>query len=169
MNSRPTPCLLAAGTALALLFGAGCAATSETSRDQADDEAGASEKVNIGYGSQKPEDVTGSVERATTKDFGNRDVGTVEELIEGQFPGVTLQRNPGGGVRINIQGATSFHGSTEPLYVVDGMSIMPGPNGTLSFLNTKDIQSIEVLKGASASVYGSRGANGVILITTKRP
>lgn len=88
----------------------------------------------------------------------------------GRFPGVWVTRTPDGGIAIRIRGATSFRGGTEPLYVLDGIPIQPGPGGGLSGINPYDIASIEVLKdAASTAMYGVRGANGVIVIKTKRP
>src|SRR6266480_1019467 len=77
---------------------------------------------------------------------------------------------PGGGIAVQIRGPTSLSLSNAPLYVVDGVPIKPGPNGTLSWINPNDIASIEVVKDpAGTAMYGVRGANGVIIITTKRP
>ena len=76
---------------------------------------------------------------------------------------------PGGGIAVRIRGASSFNGSNEPLYVLDGFPMTPGPGGALTGINPYDIASIDVLKdAASTAIYGSRGANGVILIETKR-
>lgn len=86
-----------------------------------------------------------------------------------RFPGVWITRSADGGIAVRIRGATSVHGSNAPLYVLDGIAMQPGPNGSLSGVNPYDIESIEVLKdAASTSMYGSRGANGVIVIRTKR-
>lgn len=88
----------------------------------------------------------------------------------GRVPGVLVERAPGGGVAIRIRGAASFYASTQPLYVLDGAAIDPGPNGALTGLNPHDIATIQVLKDpADTAIYGVRGANGVIVITTKRP
>lgn len=87
-----------------------------------------------------------------------------------RFPGVVVTRAPDGGLSVRIRGTTSIHGSNEPLYVIDGMAIRPGPGGSLEGINPYDIESIEVLKdAASTTMYGMRGANGVIVIKTKRP
>lgn len=95
---------------------------------------------------------------------------TIANLFEGRFPGVTVQSAPGGGLHIRIRGGnTSFSGSDEPLYVVDDVPLSPGSGGIV-FLNPYDIQKIEVLKNpADVGIYGVRGGNGVIKITTKRP
>ena len=86
-----------------------------------------------------------------------------------KVPGVWITRTPDGGIAIRIRGTTSLNASNAPLYVVDGMAIQAGPNGSLTGINPYDIETIEVLKdAASTSMYGSRGANGVIIIKTKR-
>jgi TonB-dependent SusC/RagA subfamily outer membrane receptor len=87
-----------------------------------------------------------------------------------RIPGVEVSRADGGGVSIRIRGAASFYGNTQPLYVLDGVEITPGPGGSLIGLNPHDIETIKVLKDpADAALYGVRGGNGVIVITTKRP
>lgn len=92
-----------------------------------------------------------------------------EKALQGRFPGVDVSQGNDGGLVIRIRGATGFGGNNDPLYVVDGMAITPGPGGSLSGFTAEDIASIKVLKDpASLSMYGSRGANGVILITTKK-
>jgi TonB-dependent SusC/RagA subfamily outer membrane receptor len=92
----------------------------------------------------------------------------VEEILAGRFPGVTVSRVASGGISVRIRGRTSIVGSNEPLYVIDGMTIEPGPDGALLGINPEDIASIKVLKDvASTAFYGVRGANGVIVITLK--
>ena len=92
----------------------------------------------------------------------------VEELMTNKFPGVVITRTADGGLSIRIRGATSMQGSNEPLYIIDGTPVQPGPNGGLSGISTNDIASIQVLKDATATtMYGVRGANGVIVIKTK--
>lgn len=128
------------------------------------------EVVLIGYGEVKKSDLTGSV--ATVKgDNLNRTVSSsVDQLLQGKAAGVqviTSSGEPGAGATIRIRGLSSFNGSNSPLMVVDGFPW--GDAGNLKQINPEDIESIEVLKDASASaIYGSRGANGVILITTKK-
>ncbi len=81
-----------------------------------------------------------------------------------------MTRSADGSIAIRIRGVTSIHGGNEPLYVIDGLPIQPGPGGSLAGINPYDIESIEVLKDpASTTMYGVRGANGVIVITTKQP
>jgi TonB-dependent SusC/RagA subfamily outer membrane receptor len=104
---------------------------------------------------------------ATARDWEGRNVARVEELFVGRFPGVQVYQ-AAGGIQVRIRGGTSLRGSNEPLYVVDGFPYEAGPNGLLS-LNPSDIAKIEVLKDAGQiAEYGSRGANGVVRITTKR-
>lgn len=109
-------------------------------------------------------------ERSTTDSvIGDAPVARAEELLEGRFPGVVLSRLPNGGLSVRIRGTNSVLGSNEPLYVVDGMAIEPGPGGALLGINPGDIEKITVLKDVgSTAFYGVRGANGVVVITTKR-
>nr|WKN34056.1 TonB-dependent receptor [Tunicatimonas sp. TK19036] len=134
-----------------------------------------SEVVVIGYGSQKKSDVTGSVSSVEPKDFENEPIANVTQGLQGKVAGVNVTSGsgaPGGNMIVRIRGNNSVIGSNDPLYVVDGVPIQGGNNGStnlLSTLNPGDIASIEVLKDASATaIYGSRGSNGVILITTKQ-
>ncbi len=95
---------------------------------------------------------------------------SIVRVLEGRVAGVTVEPAAGGGIAVRIRGASSFYGGNEPLYLVDGVPFTPGPNGALTGLNPHDIESIEVLKNpADTGIYGMRGANGVILIKTKRP
>lgn len=107
---------------------------------------------------------------ADSTTLANVDGKSMEDLFVGRFPGVTVSRTNGGGLQIRIRGgANSFYGSSEPLYVVDDTPLPPGSGGIV-FLSVNDIQKIEVLKNpADVALYGIRGGNGVIKITTKRP
>lgn len=128
------------------------------------------EKVKVGYGEQSREQVGGAVQSATAEELSNVKATRVEQLLEGRFPGVHVIRTPGGGFSIRIRGVNSVLGDTEPLYVVDGIAVNVEPGRGLDWLNPADIARIDVLKDvAETSIYGVRGANGVILITTKRP
>jgi TonB-dependent SusC/RagA subfamily outer membrane receptor len=89
-----------------------------------------------------------------------------EELLDGKFPGVRVSRGPGGEFVVRIRGAGSFQGAGEPLFLLDGMAI---PGSALRSINPADVAKIQVIKDGSAAFYGSRGANGVILISTTRP
>jgi TonB-dependent starch-binding outer membrane protein SusC len=92
-----------------------------------------------------------------------------EELLAGRFPGVEVYAAPGGGTIVRIRGNSTLYGDNQPLYVIDGQTIDAGPGGALMGINPLDIEKIEVLKDiGSTAAYGSRGANGVILIRTKR-
>jgi len=144
------------------------------------------ELVVVGYGTQRKSDLTGSVSSVTSDDF-NKGVNTsVDQLLQGKVAGarvVETTGEPGGGLAINIRGASSVNAGTGPLYVIDGLPIdnssaqagsgagfvgSRAGRSELSSINPDDIQSIEILKDASATaIYGSRGANGVVLITTK--
>ena len=143
------------------------------------------EVVVIGYGTRKVKDLTGSVASLTTKEFNKGVIATPEQLIAGRTPGVTITPSsgePGAASTINIRGTSSIRGNNDPLYVVDGVPLDGGgtsgsssgvegvstPKNPLVFLNPNDIESISILKDASsAAIYGSRGANGVVIITTK--
>lgn len=105
---------------------------------------------------------------ATSDQWSGQNAAQAEELFAGRFSGVQVFRIQGG-VAVRIRGSTSLMGSNEPLYVIDGMTIEPGEGGALVGINPADIAKIEVLKDiGSTSLYGGRGANGVIVITTKR-
>jgi TonB-dependent SusC/RagA subfamily outer membrane receptor len=115
-----------------------------------------------------PAVAAGPTDSVSAADVGDQRVVRAEEMIRGRFAGVEVIALPGGGISVRIRGATSFNASTEPLYVVDGVTVTPEPGGALKWLAPRDIQRIEVLKDpASTAFYGSRGANGVIVVTTK--
>jgi TonB-dependent SusC/RagA subfamily outer membrane receptor len=104
----------------------------------------------------------------TSDDPGRVPDEPIEKQLAARVPGVIVNRTSDGGIAIRLRGATSILGSNAPLYIVDGLPIEPGPNGSLTGINPMDIASIEVLKDATAtSMYGVRGANGVIIIKTK--
>jgi TonB-dependent SusC/RagA subfamily outer membrane receptor len=126
------------------------------------------EVVVVGYGVQKKSDVTGALTQVSSKELTTRPVINAFEALQGKAAGVdiTTSERPGTLGSIKIRGTRSLDASKDPLYVVDGV---PLQNGDMSNLNPRDIESINVLKDASSTaIYGSRGANGVILITTKR-
>lgn len=105
----------------------------------------------------------------TAEDISRTSGESVEEVLKGRVAGVTVARAPDGGIAVRIRGATSLFGSADPLYVLDGLPIEAGPGGSLVGIDVYDIESIRVLKDpAETAMYGMRGANGVILITTKR-
>ena len=143
------------------------------------------EVVVIGYGSVKRQNLVGAMSTAKEEDLITNPQGDVLSALQGQVSGVQIissSGSPGAGFEVVIRGASSITGGTTPLYIVDGVQIeADGSNivspendqvmqiGALSFLNPNDIESINVLKDASATaIYGSRGANGVVIITTKK-
>lgn len=104
----------------------------------------------------------------TSEDIQRAPGQSVEEILKGRVAGVTVTQVDGG-LAVRIRGSTSIYGNNEPLYVLDGIAIQPGPGGTLAGISPYDIESIEVLKDpADTALYGMRGANGVIIIKTKR-
>ena len=132
----------------------------------AEDAIGLEEVVAIGYGVARKSDVTGAVSSVKADEFVKRPVTRFEQALQGTTPGVSVisgSGNPGKGLSVKIRGANSITGGTEPLYVIDG-----NIGGDINSLNPNDIASVEVLKDASSTaIYGSRGTNGVVLITTK--
>jgi TonB-dependent starch-binding outer membrane protein SusC len=134
--------------------------------------------VAIGYGEQQKRNLTGAVAKVDEAQFNTGRIVSPQELIAAKVSGVQVVDNnePGGGLNIRIRGATSINASSEPLYVIDGQPIGFGSGGginagrdALNFLNPNDIESITVLKDASAAaIYGANAANGVVLIQTKR-
>ena len=147
------------------------------------------EVVVVGYGTVLKRDLTGSVASIKIEDEVSRQAATVDQLLQGRAAGVQVTQNaanPNSGVSVRIRGASSLRGNNEPLYVVDGVIISSAaedvasvdgsgqgntgqdPQSGLNGINPRDIERIEILKDASATaIYGSRGANGVVLITTK--
>jgi len=111
---------------------------------------------------------TSAVSTLDGKDLEGRTATTFEELLEGQVAGVQIVRPAGGGIALRIRGAGSINGDNEPLYVIDGMPVYVAAGRGIYWLSPGDIQQIDILKDAGAtSIYGMRGANGVVLITTK--
>ncbi|AUP77420.1 TonB-dependent receptor [Flavivirga eckloniae] len=148
------------------------------------------EIVVVGYGGVKRSDLTGSVSSVTQKDIQEIPTNTISNLLQGRAAGVQVTTGdgaPGGGINIRIRGNSTITGSTEPLYIIDGFPVNSDNDdlyvgggfneggddnkvraNALSFINPADIESIEILKDAAATaIYGSRGSNGVVLITTK--
>ncbi|TNJ44979.1 TonB-dependent receptor [Tamlana fucoidanivorans] len=127
------------------------------------------EVVVIGYGTQRKSDLTGSVSSVSSEDITALPVSRVDQALQGRATGVQVTQTsgaPGAGTVIRVRGGNSITGSNEPLWVIDG--IVVGTNFNLNNINSNDIQSIEILKDASSiAIYGSRGANGVVLVTTK--
>ena len=144
------------------------------------------EVVVVGYGTVLKRDLTGSVSSVKITDDVSRAAATVDQLLQGRAAGVQVTQNaanPNSGVSVRIRGTNSLRGNNEPLYVIDGVIISSAgedvnavgtgntgqdPQSGLNGINPRDIERIEILKDASATaIYGSRGANGVVLITTK--
>jgi TonB-linked SusC/RagA family outer membrane protein len=151
----------------------------------AEDAAVLDEVVVIGYGTTTVRDATGSVASVKAEDFNGGIISSPEQLIQGKTAGVQISSSsgePGAGMAIRIRGTASVRSNNNPLFVVDGVPLSDGgapggsdlgfgagaPRNPLSFLNPSDIESVSILKDASATaIYGSRGANGVVIITTK--
>ena len=135
------------------------------------DAAALDEVVLVGYGTQKKGEVTGAIETVTAEQLSIVQVSSSIEAIKGQIAGVDVQSTggrPGQNPTVRIRGRRSISASNDPLYVVDGIPLIDGPN-SMADINPDDIASMQVLKDAAATaVYGSRGANGVILVSTNR-
>jgi TonB-linked SusC/RagA family outer membrane protein len=151
--------------------------------------AGLDEVVVVGYGTQRKSDFTGALSSLKSDDLNPGTNVSVDQLLVGRAAGVQISQTsaePGGGISIRVRGASSISAGNEPLYVIDGfpidnsqglsgsdpntgMGTNVNPRNPLNTLNPQDVESIEILKDASATaIYGSRGANGVVLITTKK-
>lgn len=145
---------------------------------------GGEDVVVIGYGTTTARDLTGSISSISSADWEESSISTPDQVLQGRISGVKVSTNshePGGGISVNIRGTASLNAGGSPLYVIDGMPIStnvetgPGDGGTtgssanpLNSIDPSSIASIDVLKDASATaIYGSRAANGVVLITTK--
>lgn len=139
-----------------------------------------SEVVVVGYGTQNKRDLTGAVSKISAKEIENQPVASFESAIQGKTPGVVIESGSGKvgqGIKVRIRGTSSISAESQPLYVVDGMPVNSlsktdvnnDPTNPMADINPNDIESIDVLKDASATaIYGARGSNGVILITTKK-
>lgn len=126
------------------------------------------EVVVVGYGTVKKSDLTGAVSGVSNRQYKNQPVQRVENILQGRTPGVEVTATsgmPGASMKVRVRGTTSINKSSDPLYVIDGIISSSGLDG----INPSDIQSMEILKDTSSTaIYGSRGSNGVILITTKQ-
>ena len=131
-----------------------------------DDTESLDEVVVIGYGTQKKRDVTTAISSVSTEDIEKLPITSAAQVMQGKAAGVTVVKpngQPGAGMVVRVRGTTSMNASNDPLYVVDGV-----PMTNIDFLAPNDIESMQILKDASsAAIYGSRAANGVIMITTK--
>ncbi|MET0242656.1 MAG: SusC/RagA family TonB-linked outer membrane protein, partial [Flavitalea sp.] len=136
------------------------------------------EVVVTGYSVQKKREITGATSSVRAKEIEHMPVQSFDKAIQGRMAGVQVQNNngtPGGGVTIRIRGTGSINADNSPLYIVDGVQMTGGTltrsiptSNTLAGLNPNDIESIDVLKDASAAIYGAQAANGVVIITTKK-
>src|SRR3546814_785158 len=141
--------------------------------------------VVVGYGTQERKDLTGSISSVSADEIKNQPMVSIDQMLQGKAAGVQIGQSsgaPGGRVNIRIRGASSINAGNEPLFVIDGIPVYnsskdPGgtsydtftPTNALASINPNDIESVEILKDASATaIYGSRGSNGVVIITTKR-
>ncbi|MFC7669153.1 SusC/RagA family TonB-linked outer membrane protein [Hymenobacter humi] len=149
---------------------------SEVAATLADNATQLSEAVVVGYGTQRRQDVTGSVATVDAREFVQGQVTNPEQLIQGKVAGVSINTGggaPGAPINIRIRGNSSLSANSDPLYVIDGVPVDKGDIGgvsnPLSLINPSDIETFTVLKDASATaIYGNRASGGVILITTKR-
>jgi TonB-dependent starch-binding outer membrane protein SusC len=136
------------------------------------------EVVIVGYGTRRKRDEAGAIASIRSKDLESLPLLSADKALQGLAPGVLVQANngiPGGGININIRGIGSINGNTQPLYIIDGVQMNTSSTGSntqnnpLAAINPADIESLDVLKdAASASIYGSSAANGVVIITTKK-
>lgn len=134
-----------------------------------EESVGIEEVVAVGYGVSKKSNLTGSIGSVSEKSFENQPVVNISSALQGRAAGVSISNvsgAPGGDIRIRIRGANSINGGNDPLFVVDGMQLS---SFNFNDLNPADLGSVEILKDAAATaIYGSRGANGVVMITTKK-
>lgn len=147
---------------LAALAAAGCGAHPEYAPEP--------ERVAVGYGTQDARYLTGAIASIDAEGQSQPRVNRVEEMLQGRLAGVQVLRTAGGGYSVRVRGASTLMGDSEPLFVIDGVplhNVIPGH--ALAGINPADVARIDVLKDAgSAAIYGSKAANGVILITTRR-
>jgi TonB-linked SusC/RagA family outer membrane protein len=140
------------------------------------DDASLGEVVVVGYGTQKKSDLTGAVATVKASQLQERPAASLNQALAGRMPGVQVNTNsgrPGGQTNVRIRGFSSIQATSNPLYIIDGVALPIGTqssnSNSIDYINPSDIASVEVLKDASATaIYGARGANGVILVTTKR-
>lgn len=138
-------------TALLLVAAVSCGTTAQAPREDAD--------VNIGYGTVKKSSRTGAISSVQVKENDTRTYKDIYEYLEGRVAGVEVTYDK----RIIVRGTGTVNGNTDPLILVDGQEWQD-----ISALNPNDVKSVDVIKGSATAIYGMRGANGVILITTKK-
>ncbi|SKB33373.1 SusC/RagA family TonB-linked outer membrane protein [Daejeonella lutea] len=139
------------------------------------DQAELAQVVVVGYGTQNKKDITGAVKSLKSEEFNKGIISSPQQLLQGKVSGVNVTAasgEPGAATGITVRGPGGLRTGSTPLFVIDGLPLdnsSTGGGDPLAFINTQDIESIDVLKDASATaIYGSRGANGVIIVTTKR-
>lgn len=155
--------ILSTALAWTLLIGCASSRSAEEQEPQPTEDA-----VQVGYGTIEKDHVVGSVATIDGDDARKDQPKTLADMLRGRSAGVQVTELSGGGIRVRVRGTRSLMRSNDPLYVIDGMVIQT-VDGALHGISPNDVESISVLKDASATaVYGSRGANGVVLITTKR-
>lgn len=135
--------------------------TERAYRDSLRMAASEAEEINVGYGYAKRRNLTTSVSKVSIRQEALGAYRNIAEYLQGRVPGLIVQKMSGR-YRYIIRGINTIYGSSDPLFVVDGAVV-----NDIDYLNPQSVKSVEILKDASASIYGSRGANGVILITTK--
>lgn len=129
--------------------------------------AGAAASACASSGLPKPK--TDNTSTVTSQQLEQNAGQRIEDIIAAKSPGVVVGTTADGALSVQIRGQSSFYGNNQPLYIVDDMEFRPGPNGALTGINPYDIESIKVLKNpADTGIYGMRGANGVIVVKTKR-
>ena len=162
MQIRPWPFAIGAAIGITLLL-TGCGGAGQSERATPD-----KGDVSIGYGTKEPRQVTGSITSLSPEERDAR-VARVVDMLEGHVPGLVVIRLPNGEVSLRIRGKRSLQGDNEPLLVIDDVPVGGSIGAALAGLVPQDIARVDVLKDAgSTAIYGSRGANGVIMITTKR-
>jgi TonB-dependent SusC/RagA subfamily outer membrane receptor len=127
--------------------------------------------LTAGCGSSRaPRQAPAQTGTVTADDISRSPDQPIEKVLQSKVPGVWITRAPDGSIAVRLRGTSSFYGEQQPLYVIDGVPINPGPEGALTGINPYDIESIQVLKDpADTAMYGMRGANGVIVVKTKKP
>ncbi|HEV2642202.1 MAG TPA: TonB-dependent receptor plug domain-containing protein [Candidatus Elarobacter sp.] len=125
--------------------------------------------LSTGCASAPPHGAPAAGSTVTSEDFQDPNE-SIEQVLQKKVPALLVTRTSNGGIALQIRGSSSYNGSaTPPLYVLNGLPFQPGPDGALTGIDAHNIESIKVLKGAEAGLYGIQGANGVIVITTKQP
>lgn len=128
------------------------------------------DSVSIGYGQASRSDISGAISSLDERELRDIRAARVEELLQGRVPGVHVRRTVGGDFTVRVRGQQTFRGNGEPLFIVDGVPVQQGGVSTaLAAIAPRDVARIDVLKDAGATaIYGSQGAHGVIIITTRR-